>query len=54
LAASLREALATEEPPIEIEEEPPVPAPVAIRSVSPWITVTRSGGRSRWSATSWA
>jgi hypothetical protein len=45
----LSAALATDAPPQVIELEPPVPAPVATRSVSPWITVTRSGGRSRCS-----
>ena len=41
-------------PPTGIELEPPVPAPVAMRSVSPCTTRTRSGGKSSRSATSCA
>ena len=36
-------APSTDAPPQGIELDPPVPVPVAIRSVSPWITRTRSG-----------
>ena len=36
-------APSTEAPPHGIELDPPVPVPVAMRSVSPWIIRTRSG-----------
>ena len=51
LSASFLAAPATEAPPHGIELDPPVPAPVAIRSVSPWTMRTRSGGRPSCSAT---
>ena len=53
-SASVLAARSTETPPTGIELEPPVPAPVLIWSVSPWMTRTRSGGRSSRSATSCA
>ncbi len=52
--ASFLLARSTETPPTGIELDPPVPAPLLIRSVSPWMTRTRSGGRSRRSEMSCA